>query len=65
MIIMVILAQNMLIWLILKKTKIKNLKIYFFVNYTFNIHKNGKRIGIQLILKSNSTSFMLNIFFLG
>ena len=41
-------------------SKIKNKN---FVNWTFIIHKNGNKTGIQPILKSNSTSFMLNIIF--
>ena len=60
----IILGPNKLFFLILKKqkSKFKNKKI---MNYTFNIHKYGKKTGIQPILKSNSTSFMLNNCFSG
>ena len=40
--------------------KINNPK---FVNYTFFIQKNRNKTSIQPILKSNSTSFMLNNIF--
>ena len=50
MIIMVILDQNELIWIIFKIKKSK-------------IHKNGNKTSIQPILKSISTSFMLNNYF--
>ena len=43
---------------------IKNLKNPKFVHFMFIIHKNGNKTSIQPILKSNSTSFMLNNFFL-
>ena len=58
MIKMVILHQNKPISLILK---IKNQK---FLNCTFIIHKNGNKLSIQPILKSNYTSLMFNKIFL-
>ena len=58
MIKMVILDQSKPISLILKKTKNSKFKNTEFVNYTVIIHKNGNKISIQPLLKSNSTSFM-------
>ena len=55
---MLILDQSKPISLYLKKKKKK--KNPKFVNYTFIIHKNGNKTGMQSILKSNSTSFMFN-----
>ena len=55
MIKIVILEQKKRIWPILKNQKIKK-----FVNCTFIIHKNGNKKCIQLILKSNSPSFIFN-----
>ena len=61
MIIKVIFAQTKPIWLFLKNQKHENHK---FVHYTFIIHRNRKNTSIQLILKSNFTSFMFyNIFY--
>ena len=58
---MVILDQSKPIAVYLKRNKIENQK---YVNCTFIIHKNGNTTSIQPILKSNSTSFMINnIFF--
>ena len=48
------------LYLKIKEIKFKNQK---FVNCTFIIHKNGNKISIQPILKSNSTSFMFNNMF--
>ena len=62
MIKIVILDQSKPISLYLKIKKNKNLK---FINYRFIIHKNGNKTSIQPILKSNSTSFISMIFFVG
>ena len=57
MIKIVILDQSKPISLYLK---IKNSKIFFFINFKFIIHKNGNKTSIQPFLKSNSTFFMFN-----
>ena len=62
---MVIWGQNKLIWLILKKIKFKIQTSKFIIQSTFIIHKNRKKISIQPILKSYSTSFMIYNFFSG
>ena len=59
---MVILDQSKPISLILKIKKNKKKKMKF-VHCTFIIHKNGNKISIQPILKSNSTFFMCNNIF--
>ena len=62
MTIMVILGQIKLIWLIKKKI----FRHQDFVNYTGIIIKNRKNTGIQSIIKSYSTTFMIyNVFFSG
>ena len=54
------LDQSKPILLILKIKKFKNPK---FGHCTIIIHKNGNKISVQPILKSNSTSFMFNNIF--
>ena len=56
----VILDQSKPMSLYLKIKKFKNQK---FVNCTFIIHKNRKKISVQPILKLNSTYFMFNNIF--
>ena len=62
MIKIVILDQSKPIYLIFGK-KNQNFKNLKFVHSTFIIHKNGNKTSIQPILKSNSTSYMLNNLF--
>ena len=50
-------SKQISLYLKIKKLKFKNPK---FVHCTFIFHKNGNKTCIQPILKSKSTSFMLN-----